>query len=248
MRAPVCLYGYHERRSGEYPRSLLKKCRAYLQTDGYEVYDQIAGEEPGITLVGCWAHARRRFHDAKKASKRAGAADEGMKYIRSLYQIEKELRAKELSGEQFSEQRRERVEPVLEAFKAWLTKKSEAVLPSSLIGKAVGYTLGQWDKLVRYLDHADLTPDNNAAERSIKPFVMGRKNFLFSGSPRGARASCNLFSIIETAKQNGMNPYGYLYYVLSRLPEVESTGEWESLLPSQLDPHEVNTAFLADVR
>jgi transposase len=85
--APVCLYGYHERRNGEYPRGLLEGCTTYLQTDGYEVYDQIAGEEPGITLVGCWAHARRRFHDAKKASKKAGAADEGIKYIRKLYQI-----------------------------------------------------------------------------------------------------------------------------------------------------------------
>ena len=246
--APVCLYGYHERRNGVYPRKLLKGCTAHLQTDGFEVYDQIAGEEQGITLVGCWAHARRRFHDAKKASKKAGAADEGMKYIRTLYQIEKELRAKDLSDEQFVAQRRERVVPVLESFKEWLTKKSETVLPSSLVGKAVGYTLGQWDKLVRYLDHAELTPDNNAAENAIRPFVLGRKNFLFSGSPRGATASCNLFSIIETAKQNGMNPYGYLYYILSRLPEVESTGEWETLLPSQLDPQDVNTAFLADVR
>lgn len=171
-----------------------------------------------------------------------------MKYIRTLYQIETELSAKELSDEQFTEQRRGRVEPVLEAFREWLNQKSETVFPSSLVGKAVEYTLSQWDKLVRYLDRADLTPDNNAAERSIKPFVIGRQNFLFSGSPRGAAASCNVFSIVGTAKQNGMNPYGYLYYILSRLPEVESTGKWKSLLPSQLDPQENNTAFLADVR
>jgi transposase len=101
---------------------------------------------------------------------------------------------------------------------------------------------------VRYLDRAELTPDNNVAENAIRPFVLGRKNFLFSGSPRGATASCNLYSIIETAKQNGMNPYGYLYYILSRLPDVETTGEWETLLPSQPDPQEVNTASLADVR
>jgi hypothetical protein len=107
---------------------------------------------------------------------------------------------------------RERVEPVLESFKEWLTKKSETVLPSSLVGKAVEYTLGQWDKLVRYLDRAELASDNNVAENAVRPFVLGRKNFLFSGSPRGATASCNLYSIIETAKQNGMNPYGYLYY------------------------------------
>jgi transposase len=109
--APVCLYGYHERRNGEYPRALIEGCRAYLQTDGFEVYDQIAAEEPGITLVGCWAHARRRFHHAKKASKKAGAADEGMKYIRRLYQIETELRTLDLSAELFVTQRRERKRP-----------------------------------------------------------------------------------------------------------------------------------------
>ena len=144
--------------------------------------------------------------------------------------------------------RRERLEPVLEAFKQWLADKAEKVLPSSLLGKAVAYTRGQWDKLIRYLDRAELTPDNNAAERSIRPFVLGRKNFLFSGSPRGAAASCNLFSIIETAKQNRMNPYAYLYYLLSRLPEIRSTGQWQTLLPSELDPDEINIAFLADVR
>ena len=103
--------------------------------------------------------------------------------------------------------------------------KTEKVVPSSLLGKAVGYILGQWDKLIRYLDRAELTPDNNAAERSIRPFVLGQKNFLFSGSPRGSGVSCNLFSIIETVKQNGMNPYAYLYYLISRLPEIRSTGQ-----------------------
>ena len=246
--APVCLYGYHERRNGEYPRELLSGCTTYLQTDGYEVYEQIASEESGITLVGCWAHARRRFHDAKKASKKTGAAEEGLKYIRALYQVEQELRAADLSDDQFVAKRRERIEPVLEAFKEWLADKEKKVVPSSLLGKAVAYTLGEWDKLVRYLDRAELTADNNAAERSIRPFVVGRKNFLFSGSPRGAAASCNLYSIIETAKQNGMNPYAYLHYLLSRLPEIRSTGQWQTLLPSELDRDKINTAFFADVR
>jgi len=102
--------------------------------------------------------------------------------------------------------------------------------------------------LIRYLDHPALTPDNNAAENAIRPFVVGRKNFLFSGSPRGAEASSNLFSLIETAKLNGMNPYAYLYYVLSQLPGIRVSGEWARLMPDSLDPAEVNTAFLADVR
>jgi len=246
--APVCMYGYHPRRNREYPQELLEGCTLYLQTDGYEVYEQIAASEAGITLVGCWAHARRKFFDAQKASKKAGAAAEGMKYIRKLYQIEEELRSQELSPQQFVDMRRERVEPELDAFRKWLDKKSATVVPSSLLGQAVRYTLGQWEKLIRYLDRSELSPDNNAAENAIRPFVVGRKNFLFSGSPRGAQASSNLFSLIETAKLNGMNPYAYLYYVLSRLPDMRESGKWETLMPSNLIPEQVNTAFLADVR
>jgi transposase len=247
-KAPVCHYAYHPRRNAEHPREFLADCALFLQTDAYEVYERVAAEQPGIILVGCWAHARRRFHDAQKASKKAGAATEGLSYIRKLYRIETELRTLELSDESFAEKRRQQVEPVLQAFKAWLDKKAEQVVPSSLVGKAVAYTLNEWEKLTRYLDHADLRPDNNVAENAIRPFVVGRKNFLFSGSPGGATASCNLFSLIETAKQNGMNPYGYLYYVLSQLPEIRQTGNWQSLLPSELDPQEINTAFLSDVR
>jgi transposase len=246
--APVCVYGYHPRRNCDYPQELLEGCTLYLQTDGYEVYGQIAASEPGITLVGCWAHARRKFFDAQKASKKAGAAAEGMKYIHALYKSEEELRSQSLSGSQFVERRRAQVEPTLAAFKKWLDKKAETVVPSSLLGQAVRYTLGQWEKLIQYLDHPALTPDNNAAENALRPFVVGRKNFLFSGSPRGAVASSNLFSLIETAKRNQMNPYGYLYYVLSQLPEMRVSGDWERLMPDRLDPAEVNTAFLADVR
>jgi len=246
--SPVCLYGYHPRRNREYPQTLLEGCAVFLQTDGYEVYEQIAASESGITLVGCWAHARRKFFDAQKASKKAGAAAEGMKYIRALYKTEEELRSQSLSGPEFVERRREQVEPTLSAFKEWLDRKAVTVVPSSLLGQAVRYTLGQWEKLIRYLDHPALTPDNNAAENAIRPFVVGRKNFLFSGSPRGAEASSNLFSLIETAKLHGMNPYAYLYYVLSRLPEIRVSGDWEMLMPDRLDPEEINSAFLADVR
>ena len=122
------------------------------------------------------------------------------------------------------------------------------MVPSSLLGKAVGYTLRQWPKLIRYLDLAILSPDNNAAERSIRPFVLGRKNFLFAGSPRGAHASCALYSIIETAKLNGLNPYAYLHYVFTRMPHLAAQDAWDELLPQNMDAPTVNTAFLSDVR
>ena len=115
-------------------------------------------------------------------------------------------------------------------------------------GKAVGYALKQWDPLVRYLDHAGLTPDNNAAENAIRPFVLGRKNWLFNGSPRGAESSCAIYSVIETAKQNGMNPYAYLHYIISRIPAITNDEQWQTLLPQNLDAETLNSAHLATVR
>ncbi|MBU8913565.1 MAG: transposase, partial [Spirochaetales bacterium] len=140
----------------------------------YQVYEKIAAESEKIILVGCWAHARRKFFEAAKASKKTGAAHEGMKKIKELYRVEQELRGEDPEEEAFLKTRREKVEPILTAMKGWLAKKSLTVVPGSLLGKAVGYTLKQWDPLVRYLDHAGLTPDNNAAENAIRPFVLGR--------------------------------------------------------------------------
>ena len=173
-KAPVCLYHYAETRGPEYAQSLLEDYTGFVQADAYGVYARIAEAEPGITLVGCWAHARRKFHEAAQASKKVGAAHEAVSRIKKLYQVEKELRAKDLDATEFLSSRKKQVEPVLESFKRWLAKKSETVVPSSLLGRAVAYTFKEWDKLVRYLDAPGLTPDNNAAERAIRPFVLGR--------------------------------------------------------------------------
>lgn len=108
------------------------------------------------------------------------------------------------------------------------------VLPESLIGKAISYTLSQWEKLMRFLDHPDLTPDNNRAENAIRPFVVGRKNWLFSGNDESAKSSCHVYSLVETLKLNGIEPYQGLKRILERLPEVRKTGDWESLLPWNL--------------
>jgi len=246
--SPVLLYHYEPSRGRRYPAEILSGYRGYLQADGYEVYDRVAEAEGGVTLVGCWAHARRKFHEAATASKKAGAGREGIERIRKLYRIEEELRSKELPSETFLEQRRKLAEPVLEDLNRWLTAKSEKVVPSSLLGKAVGYTLSQRHKLVRYLEHPALTPDNNAAENAIRPFVLGRKNWLFSGSPRGADASCALYSVIETAKANGLNPFAYLHLLFEQAPLIRHETEWEAFLPENLDAEEANNRFLAAVR
>ena len=173
----MCLYHYEPSRTTEYPRKLLAGYTGFLQTDAFRVYKLVAGEEPGITLVGCWAHVRRRFFEATKGSKKASAAHEGLGFVRALYRIQNELCALNLTDDEFLRRRREATEPHLEKFRTWLTRKSESVIPKSLLGKAVAYALAEGDALVHYLDHPDLTPDNNAAENAIRPFVVGRKNW-----------------------------------------------------------------------
>jgi len=230
---PVLLYQYHPTRSARVPLTYLKGYEGYFQTDGYGGYDD-AGSQPGIVHAGCWAHVRRKFVDAQKPSKKAGSAEEAIARIAKLYEIEKRLRSLGLSDEEFVERRKKEVEPILESFHSWLAKKSLQVPPSTLIGKAVGYALNQWEKLERYLDEAFLTPDTNLVENAIRPFVLGRKNFLFSGSPQGAYASAALYSLIETAKANGLEPYWYLRYIFEKLPHASTEDDFRGLLPQNM--------------
>ena len=240
--APIVVYHYSPTRGSDYPRSLLADFEGHLQADAYRVYRMLA-EEIGFILVGCWAHARRKFHEAAQASKKAGAAQEGMKHIRRLYEIERQLRGEDLSPEEFVDKRREKVLPVLDEFSSWLKKKEKTVVPSSLLGKAVAYTINEWDALSRYLDRAEISPDNNAAENSVRPFVVGRRNWLFSGAPRGAEASCAIYSLIETAKHNGLDPFAYLNYVFKKAPHIHDAEGWDELLPSRLDEATLTAAL-----
>jgi len=137
---------------------------------------------PGIIQAGCFAHARRKFFEASKINKESRSAEEGIKYIRSLYAIENELRDKNMDSGMFLSERKARAGPLLEKFKAWLLKRKDEVLESSLLGKAVHYSLAQWDKMAAYLESPYLTPDNDACENAVRPFVIGRKNWLFCQS------------------------------------------------------------------
>jgi transposase len=186
---------------------------------------------PEIIHVGCFAHARRKFFEASKASKNSKSAEEGIKYIRRLYALEDELRSEELSEEEFVKKRKEGAESILEQFKSWLLKRSEELPPSGLLGTAVHYSLKQWNKMAAYLESFYLTPDNNACENAIRPFVIGRKNWLMSGSPQGAKSSCGIYSLIETAKQNGVVPFYYLMALFEKTPFAASAEDWEKLLP-----------------
>lgn len=243
--APVVLYHYEQTRGSEYLRRFLQGYAGYVQHDGYSVYKTLAKELSFIS-VACWAHARRKFHDAAKATK-AGSAHQAIAYIGKLYATEKALRAQLNAGtitpDEFCRERRKQVEPVLDEFLPWLHKKVDEVVPSSLLGTAVQYTLNEWSSLVRYLDRVEITPDNNAAERAIKTFVIGRKNWLMSGSPRGAAASCAMYSLVETAQQNGLEPFRYLHYVFQKAPYITAPTGWDALLPQNLTAETLTAAL-----
>jgi len=227
----VIWYEYHPTRAAYHAKEFLEGYKGYLQTDGYNGYDCAVKDMPEIIQVGCFAHARRKFFEAAKTSKKPQSAEEGIKYIRRLYEVENDLRSENLDEKVFLENRKTAAAVILAEFREWLLKRQIELPPSSLLGEAVGYMLNQWDKLAAYLESPYLTPDNNAAENGIRPFVLGRKNWLFCQSPQGAKSSCGMYSLIETAKQNGLVPFKYLTALFEKVPLADSQDDWEKFLP-----------------
>jgi transposase len=209
----IVLYDYHNSRRGQCPVDYLQGYEGYLQVDGYAGYEQT-----GATLVGCWAHARRKFVEAKQAQPKGkvGKADWAVNQIGKLYRVETII--KDMAVGEKQQQREKQALPLLSQFKEWLGTSSLQVPPTSAVGKAIAYTLKQWPKLVRYIEYGQLNIDNNRAERAVKPFVIGRKNWLFSNTSRGAQASATLYSLVETAKANGLTPFDYIKRLLEELP------------------------------
>jgi len=238
---PLVLFRYYPTRSGEIPDQFLSGFSGYLQTDGYDGYNR-AVRNNDIVHVGCMAHARREFNNAYDSGKKNkdSRAFKALAYIQKIYKIESDLRSENLSDEIFIERRRKLAAPVLDELHAWLLRNKAEVLPQSLVGKAISYTLNEWDKLIRYLDLACMTPDNNEIERAIRPFVVGRKNWLFSNTPRGARASAAIYSLIESAKANRLEPYAYLRFLFSRLPHALDRESVIKLLPCFLDAYKIS--------
>lgn len=223
------IYHYSPTRSREVPRALLTDYAGALMVDGYEGY---GGLEPAVTRLGCWAHARRKFFDAKKLQPKGktGRADLALAYIGKLYGIERQ--AKDLDSTARHALRQQQAVPVIREFRAWLDKTLPKVPPKNQLGKALHYLAGQWSRLVRYLEDGRYPIDNNAIENAIRPFAIGRKNWLFSKSQAGAKASANLYSLIETAKAHGLEPYAYLRHIFKQLPLATSVDDIDALLPS----------------
>lgn len=223
---PVVLYEYQPGRGQLHPQNFLKGYSGVVLCDGYAAYDTLED----VALAGCWAHVRRKFKDAEKAQpKKTGRVQVALTYIKKLYRIEK--LAKGFSAQARKMLRQEKAKPLLEEFKGWLTKAAQEVLPKSLLGVAINYTLKQWDKLQTYLTHGDISIDNNVTERDIRPFTTGRKNWLFSQSVNGAESSAILYSIVMTCRANDINPYFYFQRLLAELPNREAGSDLSDLMP-----------------
>jgi len=246
---PSLVYQYHPSRSGQVAVDFIgSDYQGYVQSDAFSGYDRLK-KYPGIVQLGCWAHVRRKFVDVIKAKKKIRSnrnpkslADEAIVYIKGLYRIEKQAREQEYSPEQIAVLRQVEVKPILDEFKTWLEAKKPIVPPKSLLGKAIDYALSNWQRLIVYIEDGRLKPDNNAAENAIRPFVVGRKNWLFAGHPRGADANATFFSLIETAKANGLEPYAYLRYLFENLPLIENEDEYRCLLPQYIDKDLISRA------
>lgn len=236
----VRLYEYQPTRSAQHPIRFLAGYKSYLQSDGYAGYKKV----PDVTLIGCMAHAKRKFVEVTKSLGKnelvkGTLAEEALTFFDKLFYLEHQFA--EMSPEMRYKARLEHSKPLLEAYKTWLQATQKKVTAKSGLGSAITYNLNQWDYLESFLKDGRLEITNNRAERAIKEFVIGRKNFLFSTSVKGVVASQVLYSIVETAKANSLHPYEYLKYVIEELSQSRQTPEkiqevlpWSEKIPAHI--------------
>lgn len=243
---PAILYQYHSTRAGDVAASFLKDYKGVIQTDGYSGYNFLDHAD-GILHVGCLAHARRKFVDVtkaagryKKKTEKESHTDIALNYIGALYQIEKEVKDENLSPKELLELRQKKTVPILNEFKKWLDYMVDKTPPKGLLGKAITYSLNQWHRISAYAETGFARPDNNIAENAIRPFVVGRKNWLFSSTQEGASASAALYSIIETAKLNDLEPYAYLRYLFTHIPEAMTAEDFKALMPQYINQSKIS--------
>jgi len=229
--AGIVLFHYDQSRGAQVATHLAGDHRGALMVDGYEGYGAVCAQ-PQITRLGCWAHARRKFVVAQRQQPKGktGAADRAIALIAKLYAVERA--SKDLDAAARHRARQEKAVPMLSQLKAFLEKHQPRTAPKTAFGKALTYLANQWVHLERYVDDGCYPIDNNRAENAIRPFVIGRKNWLFSQSIKGVRANANLYSLIETAKAHGLEPHQYLRTVFERLPQASTVEDFEALLPN----------------
>jgi hypothetical protein len=239
---PIRLFAYSPSRSAQTALDLYAGVHAgsVLMSDGYDPYDNVAAANKLVHLA-CWAHCRRRFHEAVQAlakDKRGPdqVAVQFMDLIGRLYHVESVARKEKLSASALKERRQQQSVPILDEIERLLLAKLHTVMPKSLLGKALHYAHGQWSKLRRYVDDGNYPIDNNACENGIRPFCVGRRAWLFADTVAGANASANLYSLLQTCIANGIDGYWYLRRLLTELPKAKTVDDYEALLPWNLGP------------
>jgi hypothetical protein len=230
----LVLFDYQTGRGREGPEHILKHYQGYLQTDGYGVYDDYASR-PGITLLFCMAHARRKFNEALVNDK--GTASYAMAEIQKLYAIERHISENNIAGEARLQYREQNAIPLLKALGSWMKERYGEVLPKSAIGKALGYSIRRWERLSLYATTYHLNIDNNPVENSIRPVAVGRKNYLFAGSHAAAQRAAVFYSLFATCKNYNINPYNWLLDILNRIAS-HKINKIEDLLPQNWKPQQ----------
>jgi len=223
------VFDWNVSRSREGPREFLKSFRGKLQTDGYGVYESLARERGDeLILIGCWAHARRGLHEALGEGRSAAWL---VGQIGRLYAVEKQLREQKAGSQLRAAVRAWQSRPILERLRRALEIVRRRVLPKSLLGQAIDYTLARWAALIRYVEDGRLAIDNNACENSIRPTAIGKKNFLFIGHPEAGQRSAVIYSVLGSCRRHGINPAEYLQDIFERLPKAK-TSEVPALTPA----------------
>jgi transposase len=223
------VFEWHISRSREGPREFLKEFKGKLQTDGYGVYESLSRERgQELILVGCWAHARRGFHEALVEGRSAAWL---VGQIGKLYAVEKHLREQYAGPQLRAAVRAWQSRPILERLRRAMEVVRRRVLPKSLLGQAIDYTLARWESLTRYVDDGRLEIDNNLCENAIRPTAVGKKNFLFVGHPEAGQRSAVIYSVLGSCRRHGINPDEYLRDIFERLPKAK-TSDLKSLTPA----------------
>jgi len=223
---PAVWFAYSPDRKSERPFDHLRGFRGTLQADAYAGFNRLY-EQGVVVEAACWAHVRRKFHDLYEAHK-SPIAEEALRRIAALYGIEKEIRGR--PPDERLQVRNARARPLLDALRVWLNEILSKVSKKSEVAEAIHYALGRWTPLLRYCAEGRLEIDNNAAERALRCVALGRKNFLFAGSNAGGERAAAMYSLIGTAKLNGIDPEAYLSDVLARIAD-HPINRIEQLLP-----------------
>ncbi len=237
---PACtVYQYTLTRESKGPLNFLKDFKGFFQADAYSGYDALYEKDkegkPSVIEIACWAHARRKFYEIDQGTTKKGLAYTALEFIRALYKIERDAQENCSKAQDIKKWRQTHAPPILDSFHKWLNEQKKRVLPKAALAGAINYTLNHWEAFNSYLLDGALEIDNNRSERGIRPLAIGRKNYLFVGSTGGGEAAAVIYSLVETCKQHGVNPWAYFKDVLTRLP-THLNSKIEELLPYNWQP------------